>query len=131
MRPRASTLVQPYICSAPRFQDRMVPSLSRMKMASWARSMKARHLAQLRLVRFCSGDVAGRREDADDLARLVPIHRSVVHHRRDVPVAVLDLQGIVADQPLPEHPLVALPGLLGLGEVVGEVLADKLGAGSR
>src|SRR5208337_1041728 len=37
--------------------------------------------------------------------------------------------GIVADQPLAEHPPVALMGLLGLGEVFGEVLADKLGAG--
>src|SRR5581483_3788496 len=67
----------------------------------------------------------GRGEHAENLPLCVLVDGGVVQHVGQAAILVPDRQGVVGDKPLGEHLLVALPGLLRLGEVVGEVGADQ------
>ena len=69
--------------------------------------------------------VAGGGEDSEDVALGVLVERGVVEDVGELAVAMADGQGVVGDGAFGEDPLVALAGLVGLGEVVGEVGSDE------
>ncbi len=70
-------------------------------------------------------DVAGRREDAVDLAVGVLVDRRVVEDLRHRARGMADSQGIIADLALLEHLPVAGLGLFGLREVGRKIRADQ------
>jgi hypothetical protein len=71
-------------------------------------------------------DVAGSSEYTEHIASRILVHRGVVEHIGQAPVAMADRQGIVGDEPLREHLLISFARLRRLGEVVGKVGADQL-----
>ncbi len=83
-------------------------------------------LADYLLGPLALGDVAGGGEHANDLSRLVPIHRRVVKHRRHISVAVPNLQLVVLDQAFSEHLLVSRSGLSGVAKIICKVGPHEL-----
>ncbi len=111
---------------------------SRPTVSLWKRSSSARRsssrgalLGHLRLGLLLRGDVARGGEHAEHVAAHVLVDRGVVEHVGEPPVPVADGERVVGDEPLGEHLLVALARLLRLGEVVGEVGADRASRAAR